>query len=117
MEKGTFTLNRTGTFVLDGTSKNQCRTVGHRSFSYHVQLKVGVGQLDKNGFIVDHEVINNAVQKAVEMPTSCEVLCESICKEIESSLKRRKIKFQSIKVLVRAEPNPLAWMEFEMTPN
>lgn len=116
MENGTFTLNRTGNFTLKNKSKNQCRAIGHEIFSYHVLLNVKP-VLDKQGFIVDHEVINKAVQRAVNKATSCELLCLHICKEIESTLKKMKKDFNSIKVIIKADPNPVAWMEFEMLPN
>jgi hypothetical protein len=110
----TFTLNRTGKFKLLKTSSNQCRQKGHQAYEYHIQLVVKSNTLDKQGFIVDHVVIDDAVQKVTKKATSCELLCKRICKGIEQSLSKRNLKFKSIHVQVKATPNPLAWMEFTM---
>lgn len=57
-----FVIKRRGTFSLEpvDSSRNQCFKVGHSLYNYHVIIAV-IDKLDKKGFILEHELIDNTI--------------------------------------------------------
>jgi len=67
-----FTMTRRGHIVPKKSTKNQCKTQGHKKYFYEVKIVFsGLVELDKNGFIVKHEDLDKAI-KASPAVGSCE---------------------------------------------
>lgn len=61
-----------GVCEATNTSHNQCKGVGHSQYSYQVRVTVS-DKLDKDGFIIDHQDIHNAVDGVFKSKmSSCE---------------------------------------------
>lgn len=88
-----FILNRTGTFVVDKISSNQCKAEFHRNYRYKIQI-VYSGKLDENGFIIDQLVIHNAILetiKAKKKMFSCEELCIIVSEVVIKECNKAKV--------------------------
>lgn len=113
------TLNRKGRCKANHSSANQCKAVGHKLYDYEARITVGP-KLDKQGFVIDHLVIHNAVKDVFENSmTSCECLALNIADAIEKACKKHKCKVISIYVRINPVPKSkkdavMAFMETEI---
>ena len=86
--KTTYTVNRKGNIKTNLVSGNQCKDVGHTSYKYEAKVTVS-DKLDKDGFVIDHSEIHNAVEHVFKNKmTSCEKLALSCAKRIIKMCKK-----------------------------
>jgi hypothetical protein len=106
-----FIMNRSGLFDLFNKSTNQCKAIGHRIFSYSVRITAG-DKLDKDGFIIDHQIIDNLIQSDVEA-NSCELIAKSIAISLNELLISEDVAVIEIHVVIKPiGPNVHAYMEY-----
>jgi hypothetical protein len=66
-------LHRTGYIKTNTKSDNQCKDVGHTDYRYEAIVSCQDGELDDQGFIIDHTIIHKLVEKYFnESVDSCE---------------------------------------------
>jgi hypothetical protein len=111
--KKQFTLNRRGTFRTKISVSNQCKAPGHKKYIYDIKATCGP-KLDPSGFIIDHVIVDRAVQTAAKHIDSCERLCEAIAGMLKNVFKTHGAKLN--RIYVRIQPfgkNIVAFMEYE----
>lgn len=96
------TINRIGYLQFpDNATSNQCKTTGHTDYRYELQVHCGMGtKLDRDGFIIDHQHLDNAVQK-VHL-SSCEKMGAEIISQVSRVLLLKDIPYQ--KISLRLQP-------------
>lgn len=97
-----FSMTRHGMINLKGQqpSNVQCSGVGHPLYKYAVAiLYANETTLDKNGWLIDNNEIDTAVQKTV--PDSCERMLVQIQMNVTESLMKANIPILGFKILLR----------------
>lgn len=103
-----FRMIRRGKFELNYSSENQCKDVGHKNYSYICECTFP-DRLDENGFIIDHNVINESIQDSVKS-TSCEEIVAIVVNNLVELFDEENIKFN--KIVFRVKPsNAQAYLE------
>lgn len=86
-----FTMTRRGSLVPDKRTKNQCKQAGHERYFYEVKIVFsGLVELNKDGFIVKHEDLDAAIQKAPAIG-SCEEMHLDIRERLHAFFKRKSL--------------------------
>ena len=115
----TLTLNRKGICKTTGKSSNQCKSVGHSKYEYEAKIRV-LPKLDKDGFIIDHIEIHEAIENVFKgKMDSCERLGLRITYALEKLClsKGSKLKYVYVKVRPISEKKNdeiMAFMETEV---
>lgn len=103
-------LNRSGKVKASESSPNQCRDVGWTDYEYKVKVYAST-KLDKDGFVIDHSILYQAIQQAFTNMGSCEELCMSIEHHVRLALLLHSVECR--KIFVRIKPvNGLAYVEY-----
>lgn len=85
-------ITRRGIIKASQQAPNQCKAVAHPTYYYTLAILFQNDvALDENQFIIDHQCIDDAVQK-VEI-NSCEVMSRTILHNMETALCERKIGY------------------------
>ena len=94
-------INRNGVVNVKGKkTKNQCAKEGHEVYRYTLKVLFSSDvNLNKNKWIIDHQLLDDAVQKTVV--DSCEIMSDNILNNIEKVLKRNKLTCIGIKLQFR----------------
>lgn len=94
-------INRNGVVNVKGKkTKNQCAKEGHEVYRYTLKVLFSSDvTLNKNKWIIDHQLLDDAVQKTVV--DSCEIMSDNILNNIEKVLKRNKLTCIGIKLQFR----------------
>ena len=94
-------ITRKGVINLKGEStSNQCAKEGHEVYLYTVKILFEPNiRLDEHGWIMEHSLIDQAVQKVHAQ--SCEIMSEKVLDSIETILKERQIGYVGIKLLIQ----------------
>lgn len=108
-------ITRNGIISTNKSTSNQCGSVGVYIYEYELKILFSnKAKLDKNGFLIDHQDIDDAVKKV--KIGSCEEMAERILSEIEKLLNSKEIPFFGLKVkiqpLLRAEKNSAFFQMF-----
>ena len=86
------------------SSANQCKDIGHSNYSYQVRVTVG-DKLDKDGFIIDHQDIHDAVDRVFKgKMTSCEKLGLKVAKEVAKATKAHGCNLKEVYVKIHPVP-------------
>jgi len=95
-------ITRIGIINATTQTNNQCRAVGHKTYYYEVAVlfKEDV-TLDENKFIIDHQLIDDAVQQV--QIDSCEVMSKTILDNVQALLCGKGIGY--IGILLRLRHN------------
>lgn len=95
-------ITRKGVINLKNKSvSNQCGTVSHDLYLYEIAiLFVDWIELNENGFIIEHHLIDEQVQQVDA--DSCEVMAESILDRIERLLNYKSLSF--VGILIKIKP-------------
>lgn len=89
-------INRFGLLVSTGVSANQCKTLNHTHYEYHVAVTCG-SKLDKEGFVINHTDIDRVIQEAFHAGMdSCEVLLIRIINAVEAVMKKHRVEVFAI---------------------
>jgi hypothetical protein len=94
-------ITRKGILNLKGNqTSNQCAKQGHEV--YHYELKVlfsSETKLNSQGWIIDHQLLDDAVQKA--QVNSCEIMSNEILNGIETVLLFNQLECIGIKLQIK----------------
>lgn len=101
---GKFIMRRKGEFELTSDSHNQCKEGGHRKFKYKVKLEAQ-NRLDSDGFIVDHEVIDQMIQSEIKNADSCENIAKTITYGLIDLLSEEGVEIINLSVRVIPKGN------------
>jgi hypothetical protein len=105
-----YILNRKGNFKTT-ESLNQCKDVGHNNYFYHLQI-VTKG-LDKDGFVIEHQEVQDAIE-AAQLYGSCEELSKKIFKIVKRLMKGQKFYAYRSTIAPKREFGALdSYMEFK----
>ena len=85
-------ITRRGIINAGTKTNNQCKAVGHEKYYYELAIlfKDDV-QLDEKQFIIDHQCIDDEVQKV--QINSCEVMAKTILSNMEAALCHKGIGY------------------------
>jgi hypothetical protein len=112
-----FIMTRIGEFKLKFSSGNQCKAPSHEKFKYQIQICCG-HKLDRDGFIIDHERVNDVVQRISTTPTSCEVIAYKIAKAVNKRLTLHEAFVKHITVQIKpVSKTTKAWIEYKESFN
>ena len=106
-------INRKGTLVNTvARDANQCKAVGHPVFYYTVRVECAP-QLDKNGFLIDHNDIDSAMVAVVagDKIGSCEEIVLLAAELVTGVLNAHAVEWVSCHITLKPEADPLAFME------
>lgn len=78
------TITRKGTYEPYSASMNQCKDIGHGKYGFEVVAAFGP-ELNENGWLVDHNDINNAIQD-FEIEGSCEEMHKQILGAVKARI-------------------------------
>lgn len=94
-------INRNGIVNVKGKSSyNQCAKEKHEVYQYTLKvLFSSTTKLNKTGWIIDHQLLDDAVQQTVV--NSCEIMSDSILNNVEKVLKANKLTCIGIKLQFR----------------
>lgn len=113
-------INRFGELQTRNVSRNQCKDVGHTHYRYHVAIKCCETNLDRNEFIIDHQILHEAVTKVFNHDmSSCEGMIVRMKDKILKICKRHKI--QVVDLYIKVGPiipgvgENHAYMEFSLS--
>lgn len=77
-----------GRVKMSRHTANQCKARGHEWYDYHICVSCPDGNLDKDGYVVDHHYIHNMVVELFKTTTgSCEQLANLLGRGIEDFLR------------------------------
>lgn len=96
-------ITRKGVINLKGQStSNQCTKQGHEVYLYTVKILFQENiRLNNDGWIIEHSLIDQAVQKVHAQ--SCEIMSEQILDEVEKILNDKQLGFIGIKLLIEPQ--------------
>lgn len=94
-------ITRSGIINMKGRqAPNQCKQKGHEIYGYTLAILFAHDvKLDENQFIIDHQFLDDAVQKVAI--NSCETMSKEILSTIEKLLVEKKISFIGIKLEIQ----------------
>lgn len=96
-------INRKGVCKATNSSHNQCKDVGHSMYTYHVRVTVG-DRLDKDGFIIDHQDIHEAVDRVFKgQMSSCEKLGLKVAKSVAKATKAHGCDLKEVYVKIHPQ--------------
>lgn len=87
-------------------SKNQCVIEGHSKYHYTCKLYTDNSELDKRGFIVDHNDIDKAITQSlmrIKFKGSCELMTEKIIEIIVNMLDKKGRYFTKIEITLKGK--------------
>lgn len=86
-------------------SSNQCVKSGHTEYHYICKVYSDNQSLDKNGFLIDHNDINDTCNKLIKqkLKGSCELISEGIIGLMVKTLNQKKQRFSKIEVELRGK--------------
>lgn len=91
-----YIMTRNGQFIRSKDTPNQCVKVGKQIYEYEIKLLFhGNIELDKNGFIVKHEEIDEIIQK-LNLSGSCEEMHKTLSKAISQFFQFKLIGYKAI---------------------
>lgn len=101
MNKHHSLITRRGVLNLKGkTASNQCAKEGHEVYYYEVKvLFINKIKLNQSGWIIDHQLLDDAVQKA--QVNSCELMSAQILDMIEGVLRENNLECVGIKLQIK----------------
>ncbi len=94
-------ITRKGVLNVKGKStSNQCAKEKHEIYEYELKVlfKKSV-KLNQNGWIIDHQLLDDAVQKTVV--NSCEIMSKKILDNVESVLSSNNLVCVGIKLKIQ----------------
>lgn len=109
IKKRTFTITRNGYFSTDKFTAFQCTIEGWTHYRYELAL-TGSPKWDKQGFLVDHNMLHEAILKYIEEHPmqSCELVLENLCNVIIEQCKKNKVELKRIELaLAPVHPDDL----------
>lgn len=93
-------ITRKGRIVNTEHISNKCKSSDHPIFFYTLRIVFkNTTDLDENGFIIDHDLINEEIVNNVEV-RSCELLADDILDTIKRLMKRNKIGISAMKITI-----------------
>ena len=105
-----WTIHREGTFKTFKSSDNQCKSKGTSVFVYMWDAVVK-GNLNEEGYVIDHDTINEAIKK-LELTGSCEEMAGTINLATFDILSRQKGGAQPLIVSTCVRPSGVAHVWF-----
>ena len=114
-------ISRRGILNAKGSkTDNQCAKRGHETYQYEIRVLFDPAtKLDKSGWIIDHQLLDDAIQKA--QIDSCEIMSKQILDAVEALLRKKKLRCIAIKLRIRpsfvAEENSAYFEEFRCARN
>lgn len=114
-------INRFGRVTTNKSSKNQCKEVGYKEYDYQVSVTCPSTNVDGSGFVIDHAVIHEAVEKFFKSKmNSCEKIAIDLAKVLYKLLVDHKCNLTDlyIKIVPVAPDSPnKAYMEYSLSGN
>lgn len=112
--KNYFIMYRRGEFHPSVMSSNQCGVEGVPTYFYSLKLVFdGDLKLNKDDFIVDHQVLDDIIQ-GLTLTSSCEDMQRAICSAITPFLSEKlELPLLGIRVEIHAgDRDAPGWMEY-----
>lgn len=112
-----FIMHRKGVFEPSYHTPNQCKVQGHESYKYHMIMVFPANQqLDANAFILDHQDVDDTIQKMI-LKGSCEQMQQKICDKMKKYFSKRKIELLAMKTILKpvVQGEGVAHMEYLYT--
>jgi hypothetical protein len=114
---GFLRINRFGEIRTTKTSKKQCKVEGHERYRYQVSLICCDTNLDRDGFVIDHIQLADAVQRVFARRIgSCEDLILWCQRQVERVAKLHKIQvvdmYIRLQPVLDGQPEDYAYMEY-----
>lgn len=96
-----FIMHRKGRFEPNKYTPNQCKVEGHESYDYHlIMVFPGTQELDINDFILDHQDIDDTIQRMV-LKGSCEKMHQKICDRLKRFFEKKNIDLMAMKCIIK----------------
>lgn len=97
-------LTRKGVLTHEGFVDNKCRSSEWNTFHYEVKIIMDKStDLDSDGFIVDHHLINKQIKEELEI-RSCELVCDDIIDVVKVFLKEKELLKNVIAIKAQVKP-------------
>lgn len=95
-----YVMNRRGIFRTPKATPNQCKVKGHRKYHYDIAMVFPSNvKLDENMFILDHQDVDNCIQKCT-LVGSCEEMHLVMSRELRNLFKFKKIPIMGIRAVI-----------------
>lgn len=95
-----YIMNRKGSFKTPRATNNQCKVKGHKKYHYDIVVAFSNRiKLDDNKFIIDHQEIDDCIQKC-SLIGSCEEMHLTISKQLKILFKSKKIPVMGIRAVI-----------------
>jgi hypothetical protein len=78
---------------------NQCKEEGHKAFKYKLKIETS-STLDKDGFIIEHSILDEMIQSEIKKADSCENIAKQIAVNLIDLLSSENISVFKISVKV-----------------
>jgi hypothetical protein len=110
MNQTEFTITRKGTIRLDKSkaSNSQCITQGHEEYHFECAVAFVDPILDRKGFIIDHNTLNEWFIEAMEsfgVIPSCEIYGRDLLVFLSRKLRAKGLKAKTIEIKVGGNPS------------
>lgn len=108
-----YLMHRRGKFKPFQHTSNQCKGKYHSEYHYHIMFLCNV-KLDKNGFLLDHQLIDDAIQD-IQLSGSCEEMHLTLKDCFDEVMKKSKLKRNVLAykaIISPTIPNGVAYMEY-----
>lgn len=96
-----YILTRRGIFRPSEFTNNQCKEYGWKEYHYQIAVVVD-SHLDRDGFIIDHQRIDNMIQ-GMKLSGSCEQMHNSICSDLQQLLTGHDVNLYACKTIICPE--------------
>ena len=105
----TIKITRRGYFITKNTQEsNKCANQNQTTYKYIINIAFDSPKLDDNGFIIDHNVIDDYIQGLV-LKGSCEQMSDKIISKLKQEL-TRKYRVVGIGLSLFTSKNTLAYI-------
>lgn len=95
-----YLMSRRGMFKTPKATSNQCKVKGHKRYHYDVAMVFpSTTKLDENMFIIDHQEIDNCIQRC-SLVGSCEEMHLTISRELRKLFREKRIPIVGIKAVI-----------------
>lgn len=108
-----YVMHRIGRFEVEKSAENQCKAPGWPAYEYQLKMVFdGNMTLDTDGFIVEHQDIDDLVQ-GLKMTGSCELLVRKIVDRVTKMCGYKALPLLAIRGLIRPIGMQVsAWFEY-----
>jgi hypothetical protein len=94
-------LLKHSTVKTSASAYNQCKDVAHSAYDYEIEVTTG-GQLDEDGFIIDHSVIHQIIVDVIQNKMgSCEQLCLRVEEDVLQKLQEHGCNVQRLVFMIK----------------